>query len=390
MAVYKRGEVWWFKFVWNGELIRASTKQGNKRLAEQMEATRKASLAKGEVGIKELLPAPTFAKFSERFLSWAEAEKKPSTVKYYHDMVRILLRFAPLAAAKLTKVDRDLIAKYAEKRRGARKTGVLRGKNGIQHTVIDRSITTTALNHEVGTIRRMLNLAADWGVIEHVPKIRLSGAAKQTERILSHSEESDYLNNAPQLLRDFATICLDTAMRPGEILALRWETVFFASKKQPVGYVQVLDGKTRNAKRTLIMTDRVAQVMEQRRRAHDGDDSGWVFPGNQEDGSLNYSSIDSQHDRLVEKIKLNGRFRLYDLRHTALTRLAESDADAFAIQKIAGHSDIRITSRYVHPTPEHIQKAFTRLQEYNARQNKQKPQVSEPGRTAYNPKKRSA
>ena len=122
MAVYKRGEVWWFKFVWNGELIRASTKQGNKRLAEQMEATRKASLAKGEVGIKELQPAPTFAKFSERFLSWAEAEKKPSTVKYYHDMVRILLRFQPLATAKLNKVDRDLIAKYAEKRRGARKT----------------------------------------------------------------------------------------------------------------------------------------------------------------------------------------------------------------------------------------------------------------------------
>jgi hypothetical protein len=43
MAVYERGEVWWFKFVWNGELIRASTKQGNKRVAEQIEASRKAA-----------------------------------------------------------------------------------------------------------------------------------------------------------------------------------------------------------------------------------------------------------------------------------------------------------------------------------------------------------
>jgi len=92
-----------------------------------------------------------------------------------------------------------------------------------------------------------------------------------------------------------------------------------------------------------------------------------VFPGNEEDGSLNYSSLDSQHDRLIEKMGFSGPLRLYDLRHTGLTRLAESGADVFSIQKIAGRSDIRVTSRYVHPTPEHIKQAFSRLQEYNKR-----------------------
>ena len=198
MAVYQRGNVWWYKFVWNSQLIRASTKQSNKRVAEQAEAIRKASLAKGEAGIKEVhpAPAPTFSEFSERFLVWVEAEKKPNTVKYYNDMVRILLRYQPLAAAKLTQIDRDLIARYTEKRRGARKTGVRRGKEGVQHTVIDRAITTTALNHEVGTIRRILNMAADWGVIEYVPKIRLSGTGKQVERILTDAEEEEYIANA--------------------------------------------------------------------------------------------------------------------------------------------------------------------------------------------------
>ena len=78
MAVYKRGNVWWYKFFWNGEPIRASTKQSNKRTAEQIEATRKASLAKGEVGIKELSPAPTFREFSERFLRVGRKQKKPT------------------------------------------------------------------------------------------------------------------------------------------------------------------------------------------------------------------------------------------------------------------------------------------------------------------------
>ena len=45
MAVYKRGQVWWYKFTWNGEAIRESTKQSNKRIAEQIQATHRASLA---------------------------------------------------------------------------------------------------------------------------------------------------------------------------------------------------------------------------------------------------------------------------------------------------------------------------------------------------------
>ena len=40
MAVYKqpKSKYWWCKFTWNGEPIRQSTKQSNKRVAEQMEA----------------------------------------------------------------------------------------------------------------------------------------------------------------------------------------------------------------------------------------------------------------------------------------------------------------------------------------------------------------
>ena len=45
MGVYKRGDTWWFRFNWNGETIRESTKQTNKRVAEQIEAARRTGLA---------------------------------------------------------------------------------------------------------------------------------------------------------------------------------------------------------------------------------------------------------------------------------------------------------------------------------------------------------
>ena len=38
--VYKQktSNNWWYKFVWNGDLIRESTKQASKRVAEQIES----------------------------------------------------------------------------------------------------------------------------------------------------------------------------------------------------------------------------------------------------------------------------------------------------------------------------------------------------------------
>ena len=45
--------------MWNGESVRESTKQGNDKIARQMEAAHKTSLAKGEVGIRDKRPVPT-------------------------------------------------------------------------------------------------------------------------------------------------------------------------------------------------------------------------------------------------------------------------------------------------------------------------------------------
>jgi hypothetical protein len=58
MSIYKRGDVYWYKFMWQGLLVRESTKQGNDKVARQMEAAHRTSLAKGEVGIREKKPAP--------------------------------------------------------------------------------------------------------------------------------------------------------------------------------------------------------------------------------------------------------------------------------------------------------------------------------------------
>jgi len=83
MGVYKRGDTYWYRFNWNGERIRESTKQGNKRVVEQIEAARKTSLAKGEVGLRDRTPVPTLNEFKQRFETAVETAN------------RKMLRFTP-------------------------------------------------------------------------------------------------------------------------------------------------------------------------------------------------------------------------------------------------------------------------------------------------------
>lgn len=51
----------------------------------------------------------------------------------------------------------------------------------------------------------------------------------------------------------------------------------------------------------------------------------------------------------------------HDLRHTAATYMVIGGVDLITVAEILGHSDIKMTMRYAHPTPENRQKAVAVL-----------------------------
>ena len=62
---------------------------------------------------------------------------------------------------------------------------------------------------------------------------------------------------------------------------------------------------------------------------------------------------------------------------TFLTRLGACGADAFSIKRIAGHSSVTISEKYIYPTPESVERVFERLEEYNTRSLKEGPKLLE-------------
>lgn len=366
MAIEKRGKYYWYSFVWRGERIRESSKQANRATCRDMMAAHRTRLAKGEQGILDRAPVPTFAEFvAQRFEPWIRSEHaaKPNTLNYYLDNLKALATYEPLQDAKLDAINMDMVDDFVAKRRATKRKG---GKSFLKISTINRSLEVW---------RHALNKALDWKVIEKAPpKISNRPGQGARERILTHAEEQAYLAAAKQPLRDTQTLIIDAGLRPEEAHALRWERVHFSPAGRALyGYIHIDHGKSKYAKRNVSLTARSKALLEMRHSAQGQPTEGWVFPAETVSGHTDTDSLKGQHARALKDsgLALTKGSRLegvvpYTFRHTMLTRLAEAGADGFAIQRIAGHSDISVTQRYVHPTPEKLEAAFTKLQDYNA------------------------
>jgi integrase len=350
MAVYKqpKSKNWWYKFTWNGEAIRESTKQTNKRVAEQMEAAHRTSLAKGEVGIRERKVVPTLKVFAPRFEQAIETEcaDKPATISFYKAKLKILVDDASLATCRLDLIDEDLIDAYKQRRtkKVSRRKQVL---------------SPASVNRELATLRRLIRLAQEWKIIDRVPRIRMLRGERAREFVLNYTQEANYLAAATGNLHDIALLIIDTGLRMGEVLSLEWcDVKLDPADGAKYGYLTVRSRKSKNSKsRNVPLTDRVSGMLK---GLAGSKPVGLVFC--RADGSgLVQTLVNEQHRAIRDLLKLPTECVPHSFRHTFGTRLGESGADAFTIMKLMGHSTVTVSQRYVHPSPESVELAVERM-----------------------------
>jgi integrase len=157
---------------------------------------------------------------------------------------------------------------------------------------------------------------------------------------------------APEPPPSIAAVLCDTGMRPEECFRLRWESITWANGRH--GTLLVTHGKTAAARRVLPMTSCVRSILETRWEEAARPTDGWAWVAPTRSGHVESSSLKKRHARAFETLRINNtpirKFVLYSLRHMFLTRLGESGCDAWTLAKIAGQSNVSISSRYVHPS----------------------------------------
>src|SRR2546425_7155368 len=100
--------------MWQGCMVRESTRQGNDKIARQMEAAHRTSLAKGEVGIREKAIVPTLADFCEkRFEPWVESTTAKKTwLDFYRVGLRAIKGCRSLASLRLDEVTSERATEF--------------------------------------------------------------------------------------------------------------------------------------------------------------------------------------------------------------------------------------------------------------------------------------
>lgn len=332
--------------------------------ATKKEAEQKAQdeLRKYRLGLDPDATKITVETFMQRFLEFikpgagnVEVEVSPSVYADYgyHVTRHINPTLGKVPVQKLTTRDVDQLLKS-------------KSESGL-------SVSTVQYTHRV--LRRALNFAVDWGVIERNPASARMRSAKRKFRPAAGSEKIRFFT--PEQAEKFLVAARDdrhealfvtaltTGTRPGEQFALQWDDVRFDAgtitirraihrtkrKKGDKGDSWILRSpKTAGSRRTLTIP---AVAVEALRRHQDrqreqrllaGDrwiEGGFVFTS--EKGTpLDVSNVLHHFQRVCQDNGLP-KIRYYDLRHTHASLLINEGMHPKVIAERLGHSSIKLT-----------------------------------------------
>jgi integrase len=175
------------------------------------------------------------------------------------------------------------------------------------------------------------------------------------EFVLAPEDEQRYFDALPTTMRDLGPFLVDTGLRLGEAITLKWPQVNLT--EQP-GYVVILASTAKNSKkRTVELTPRARSILEGLSGR-----TGLVFR-NAKSGPLYHTWLDQQRAEVRKLLGFPAEFVLHSLRHTFGTRLGASGADVRTIMELMGHKSLAVAQRYIHPSTEAKRRAIERMAE---------------------------
>jgi integrase len=185
----------------------------------------------------------------------------------------------------------------------------------------------------------------EWGIniSNPVPLVKKPTTPQGRNRILSTDELNRLfealkprVKNANIWVLPLTKFALETAMRRGELLGLYWEQI---DMRKRIAYIPL----TKNGSSRLVPLSHAAiEILSSLPRNL----KGQVFP-------LNKTTLSAAIERARKKAGLED-FHFHDLRHMAITSLAERLPNLIELSAVSGHKSLTMLKRYYHPNPEQL------------------------------------
>lgn len=222
------------------------------------------------------------------------------------------------------------------------------------HTaLLDDGLSAASADHHIKLIRRMLNLAIEWEMLDRNPlrgialfnadnKVENYLTDEQLDRLLTVLREDDNRN-----ICRIAMFLLSTGCRLNEALQAKWAQI---DRKNRVWRIPATNSKSKRM-RSVPLNDSALHVLDQ-----------LDTEGRLEHVFINhktrkpYANIYKVWIRIRQKAGLP-QLRLHDLRHGFASLLISGGRTLYEVQQILGHSDPKVTMRYAHLSSKALQEA---------------------------------
>lgn len=339
-SLQKKNGKWYIVYYVNGKQKWANTKQIYKANAlkilqefESEQGFKKFGLNKKKISLEQFV--------GEYFLPHCEATKAPNTYKACVLSVKYFKEF--FGNILLSDIDYSLIEDYK----------VWRKKTGV---------TNRSINRELMCLRPLLRQARDRSYIAENPmeQVKSLREDKKIPKFLTREEIIKLLDNASPYLRPLVILAINTGLRHGELLNLRWEDVDWDRGTVKIAISSNYKPKNRK-ERIMGLNEEAYKVL---RFLHDY----WIHPSRnliypRESSQMDYiicnrkgkpfKSLKTALKNAVKKAGLQG-ITWHTLRHTWASHAIMAGISPSVVQRGLGHSNISTTNIYMHLAPQYF------------------------------------
>lgn len=208
-----------------------------------------------------------------------------------------------------------------------------------------------SINRAMSCLRHIFAKAVEWEMIEQSPfdkgKSLILKENNKRMRFLTEDEIKSLLDACNDSLIPIVECALNTGMRKGEILGLRWDQI-------RNGFIYLDKTKTNEA-RQIPVNDSLEMLFKRiRRKQHLTSRYVFTYRGKRVD------SVKTAFNAAVRRAGIVD-FRFHDLRHTFASQLLMKGGTLKDVQELLGHKTMTMTLRYAHLTQEHKRKAVNLL-----------------------------
>jgi integrase len=326
--IYKRGKngIYSYRFRFAGRMIHESARTKSKTLAREAERQRRRELEERINNVKKRGLPPTFERAARE---WQEdrahrmAAKTQSISEFA--LKHLLPVFGPKLLCDITPQD---ITNYQR----------IRLQAGAQGRTV---------NIEIAALRQVLKAGDLWQPL--MGKVKMLHERHDVAKALTPEQECTLLtatSKAGSACHTATLLALNTAMRKDEIRLLRWGQIDLEKRILIVGRSKTDAGTDRLITLNPPALEALVRWASQFPGAQP---DHFVFPwceNRQIDPTRPTKGWRTAWRHALRRAGFHCRF--HDLRHTCITKLAESQASDMTIMSIAGHVSKKMLERYSH------------------------------------------